>query len=481
MNTLLLFSFCQEDNHPLLAIPEPNQAPFLSQTTTVQPRFITTAQNVPPFFGAKTTQTLTESYSQSISSKNDANPTYMIPTTYNKIKFTKTEQAVLPGFGLKITPSSTENNDQNTLLKHTTYSTPSTVFTTLRFTKTGQPVHPAFGIKTTATSSENNYHSVPTTSLTTPSTTIPEQFVPSVSEIQKSLTIVNEAWAVTVDQATTMTSSSESVYSSVASVSASDDAITSSSIGTLIKVSTQDIETATTSAPIDEELFGMNEYSENPTATTAPSSFPLLSEVPMQTPRVPFPTTTASGGIEFNGESSPSTTHLCNSLLCMHESPVSLPSSNSVLSESASTPDWLVPYTVTTPRPSARSFMSYPDKSSFSSVSYWEQESVSSGGDDGNEGDSFSGSASGAFPCSSTPTLQTLPESADSEENFFKTVSTVAVTQSVPYHIDTSSYITSSFSGIVGNLGDDSSLVCPTMNQKVNGSCLLLVPSHLIF
>ncbi|XP_062848461.1 receptor-type tyrosine-protein phosphatase zeta isoform X2 [Trichomycterus rosablanca] len=439
----------KEDYQPFMVMPDSNQAPLPVQTTTSHPGFTTTEQNIPPFFGAKTTPTLTENDSQGISSKNDANPSTMTPTTLNTVRFTKTEQPVLPAFGVKTTPTSAENNYQGIVSKHTTYSTPTTTFTALRFTKTEQPVLPAFGITTTPTSTEKDDQSITETSFSTPTKT--EQSVPPVFDIQN-----NNDWGVTVEQTaqtTTITPSTESVFSSVAPVIASEDGgITSSSADSIIKMSAHDIETASTSAPNGEEVSGVYEYSENPIAVTALISSPLLSEVPVQTPRVPFPTTTASSGIEFNGESSPSATPLCDSLPCLHESPLSLPSSSSVLSESASTPDWVVPYTVTTP--SARYFMSYPDQSSFSSVSYWDLESVSSGSDDGNDGDTFSGSASGAFPCSSTPPLQPIPDSTDSEKDSFKTVSTVtpSVQHSVSYHSDTSPYFTSSFSATVSDI-----------------------------
>ncbi|XP_062848494.1 receptor-type tyrosine-protein phosphatase zeta isoform X6 [Trichomycterus rosablanca] len=293
----------KEDYQPFMVMPDSNQAPLPVQTTTSHPGFTTTEQNIPPFFGAKTTPTLTENDSQGISSKNDANPSTMTPTTLNTVRFTKTEQPVLPAFGVKTTPTSAENNYQGIVSKHTTYSTPTTTFTALRFTKTEQPVLPAFGITTTPTSTEKDDQSITETSFSTPTKT--EQSVPPVFDIQN-----NNDWGVTVEQTaqtTTITPSTESVFSSVAPVIASEDGgITSSSADSIIKMSAHDIETASTSAPNGEEVSGVYEYSENPIAVTALISSPLLSEVPVQTPRVPFPTTTASSGIEFNDASNTS-------------------------------------------------------------------------------------------------------------------------------------------------------------------------------
>ncbi|XP_035379386.1 receptor-type tyrosine-protein phosphatase zeta isoform X1 [Electrophorus electricus] len=233
-------------------------------------------------------------------------------------------------------------------------------------------------------------------------------------------------------------------------------------------------------------------------SSEAQTSSSLLPEDPQPTtPSVPFPTITAfSAAIlqttepVFKGESSSSAPCVSDSPFCLHASPVFLPPSSTVLSESASTPAWNVPYTATV----LVSDETWP-VNSFSSVSHGDVSSGCGDVDDGDDGDVMSGSASGAPPCSSTLRLQTLPDLAlstwsDLELHPFysKPLSTASppsplpsMRSSVPFFGDHSlvtatPYFTSSLSGIVEDTSllvewADSSVVALTVSQDNNAPC----------
>lgn len=368
--------------------PDSNQAPYPMQTTTTHPRFTTTETHVPLLLGEKTTPVSTEN--QGISINPTSQPTTMTPTTVlTTVSFTKTKQLVPPHFDIKTTTTPTENYYQGIPVEETTHFTPLNTF---KFTTVEQPVPPVFDIKTTPTTTENYYQDI-------------------LEKLPAQPTTMTTVTNFITDLLT-----SESDYSSIApSVVSEDNDLSDISKGRRVKISPPDVEATSTSQEGDfTDSYG---YEESPvTATDSATSF-LPTEIQVQTksPTEPLPMTTiASGAVlspDFNGENSPTETSVCDFQPCLHAIPVSV-SSSSMLSESASTPDWDIPYTT----PSVPHFLSYPAMSSSpsSSVSYWDVETVSSG-DDGDDGDMLSGSASGATLHKSTILLQTLPDLTDSE------------------------------------------------------------------
>ncbi|XP_017340543.1 receptor-type tyrosine-protein phosphatase zeta isoform X4 [Ictalurus punctatus] len=459
------FEFDEEEDYlstPLWVQPNSKQASYPVQTTTTHPRFTTTERHVPPLFGKKTTPVSTENHYQGVSVKHTSQPTTMTSSTpLTTVSFTKTKQPFLPVFDSKTTPRSTENHSQGIPVRHTTHYTP---INTLTFTTAEQPVPPVFDIKTTpATTEHQDYlekHPAQPTTMT-----------PTTNLITDLLT-------------------SESDYSSIApSVVSQDNDLSDSSVGLRVKIGPHDAEATSTSMAEEGEFTVTHGYEENPITATDPASSFLPTGVQVQTttPTVPLPmTATASGDVlspEFNGENSPIATLVCDSQLCLHAIPVSTPSS-SVLSESASTPDWDILYTT----PSVPHLFSYSTLSSSpsSSVSYWDVETVPSG-DDGDDGDMLSGSASGATLCNSTLPLQTLPDSTDSEisvrfnleqdiSHISKILSTVSpsLQPSGDFSSDYSSFFTSSLSDSVE--WADFSVVALTVGQGGDAPC---ISSHI--
>lgn len=388
-----LFSLSQEDylSTPLWVQPDSNQAPYPVQTTTTHPRLTTTEHHAPPIFDEKTTPVSTENLNQGISFKHTSQPTTMTPTTaLTAVRFTKAKQPVPPVLDFKTTTTSSENRYQDIPVKETTHFTPTDV---LKFTTAEQPVPPGFDFKTATTTTENHYQDIEKHPAQ------PTTMTPVTNFITDLLT-------------------SESNYSTIAPSMVSEDYdLGDISKGRKVKISPQDTEATSTSVAKEGNFTDSYGYGESPITATDPASsfFPTEIQLQTTTPTVPLPmTTTASGGIlspEFNGERSPTVTPVCDSQLCLHAIPVSTHSS-SVLSESASTPDWDIPYTT----PSVSHLLSYPSLSSSpsSSMSFWDVEIVSSG-DDGDDGDMLSGSASGGTLYNSTLPLQTLSDLTDSE------------------------------------------------------------------
>lgn len=460
------FSLSQEDflSTPLWVQPDSNQAPHPVQTTTTHPRFTTTERHVPPLFGEKTTPMSTEN-DQGISVKHTSKPTTMTPTTApTTVSFTKTKQPIPPVFDIKTTTASTENYNQTVPVKETTHYTPTDAF---KFATAEQP-NSSDDI-TTQTTTDNIYQDIEKHPAQ------PTTMTPVTNFITDLLT-------------------SELDYSSIApSVVSEDNDLSDMSKGRGVKISPHDTEATSTSVTEEGDFTESYGYGESPfTATDAASSF-LPTEVQEQTatPTVPLPmTTTASSGIlspEFNGESSPTATPVCDSQLCLHAIPVFVPSS-SVLSESASTTDWDIPYTT----PSVPHLLSYPALSSSpsSSVSFWDVETVSSG-DDGDDGDMLSGSASGATLCNTTLPLQTLPDLTVSEHSVWfnseqdvshisKILSTLSpsLQPSGAFSSDYSSSFTSSLSDSVVKQADFS--VVPLTVGETGSSSLYLMPSSSI-
>ncbi|XP_060770742.1 receptor-type tyrosine-protein phosphatase zeta isoform X2 [Neoarius graeffei] len=457
------FGFDEEEdylNTPLWAQPDSNQAPYPVQTTTIRPRFTTTERHVPPLFGKKPTPVSTENEYQGISIKHTSQPTTMTPTTaLTTGSFTKTKQPVPPVFDIKTTTTSTESYYQGIPIKQTTNYTPINAF---KFTTAEQLVPPVSNIKTTPTTTENQdilekHPAQPTTM--TPTTNFITDLLPF-----------------------------ETHYSNIApSVVSEDNDLSDSSEDRRVKISPQDAEATSTSVVEEGDLTDSRGYGESPITATDPASSFLPTEVQVQTttPTEPLPTTTSAfGGVlspEFNGENFPTATPVCDSQLCLHAIPVSVPSS-SVLSESASTSDWDIPYTT----PSVPHFLSYPALSSSpsSSVSYWDVETVSSG-DDGDDGD-MSGSASGASLRNSTLPFQTLPDLTDSKLSLWfkqdishisKILSTVSpsLQPSDAFSSDYSSFFTSSLSDS-GVEWADFSVVPLTVSQTIDAPC---ISSHI--
>ncbi|XP_058264084.1 receptor-type tyrosine-protein phosphatase zeta isoform X2 [Hemibagrus wyckioides] len=456
------FAFDEKEDYPstpLWVQPDSNQAPYPVQTTTISPRSTTTESHVHPLFGEKTTPVPTENRYQGVSVKHTSQPTTMTPTT--AFTTVQTKQPVPPAIDIKTTPTPTESHYQGIPVEQTTHYTPVNKFT---FTTVQHPVPSVFDSKTTsATNLENLSQDIPAKHPAQPTTMTPTNVL-----------------------------ASESDYSSIApSVVSEDNDLIDSSVGRRVKISPHDAETTATSVAGVEEFTDSHGSGESPISATDPASSFLPTEVQVQTtsPTVPLPTTmtTASGGVlspEFNGENSPTATPVCDSQLCLHAIPMSIPSS-SMLSESSSSPDWNLPYTT----PSVPYFFSYPVLSSSpsSSVSYWDVETVSSG-DDGDDGDILSGSASGATPSNSTFPFQTLTDSADSElsvslsseqdiskiSKIFSTVSP-SLQPSVTLSSDYSSFFTSSLSDSVVEWADFS--VKPvTVVQSHDASC---ISSHI--
>ncbi|KAB5565719.1 hypothetical protein PHYPO_G00244780 [Pangasianodon hypophthalmus] len=442
---------------PLWVQPDSNQAPYPVQTTTTRPSFTTTEHHVPPLFGENTTQILTENRYQGVSVKHTSQPATMTPTTaLTTVSFTKTKQPVPPVFDIKTTPTSTENHYQDIPVKQTTHYTPINTF---KFTTAEQAVPPVFDIKTTPAPTENRDQDIIEKPPAQPTT-----MTPATNFITDLLT-------------------SESDYSSVApSVVSEDSDLSDSSVGRRVKISPHDAEATSTSVAEEGEFTDSHGYGESSiTATDPASSFlPTVVQVQTTTPTVPLlTTTTSSSGVlspEFNGEDSLTATPVCDSQLCLHAIPVSIPAS-SVLSESVSTPDWDIPYTT----PSVPHFLSSPALSSSpsSSVSYWDVETVSSG-DDGDDGDMLSGSASGFTLRNSTLPLQTLPNLTDSELSVWfnsEIPSTVSpsLQPSGAFSSDYSSFFTSSLSDSVLEW-TDFSVVPLTIGQSGDAPC---ISSHI--
>ncbi|KAK3558420.1 hypothetical protein QTP86_018016 [Hemibagrus guttatus] len=456
------FAFDEEEDYPstpLWVQPDSSQAPYPVQTTTTHPRSTTTERHVPPLFGEKTTPVPTENHYQGVSVKHTSQPTTMTPTT--AFTTVKTKQPVPPAIDIKTTPTPTENHYQGIPVEHTTHYTPVKTFT---FTTVKHPVPSVFDSKTKATT-EN---------------------------LSQDILAKHPAQTTTMTPTNVLTS--ESDYSSIAPSVVSEDNLIDSSVGRRVKISPHDAETTATSVAGVEEFTDSHGSGESPISATDPASSFLPTEIQVQTtsPTVPLPTTmtTASGGVlspEFNGENSPTATPVCDSQLCLHAIPMSIPSS-SMLSESASSPDWDISYTT----PSVPYFLSYPVLSSSpsSSVSYWDVETVSSGddGDDGDDGDMLSGSASGATLSNSTFPFPTFADSADSElsvsfnseqdiSQISKILSSVSpsLQPSGTLSSDYSSFFTSSLTDLVVEWADFS--VKPvTVGQSHDASC---ISSHI--
>ncbi|XP_046715488.1 receptor-type tyrosine-protein phosphatase zeta isoform X2 [Silurus meridionalis] len=470
-----------EDDYPstpLWVQPDSNQAPYPVQTTTSSPRFTATERHVSPSFGPKTTPKSSENYYQDVSVT--SKPTPLQPTTLlTTVSTTKTKQPVPPVFDVKTTPKSTEYPYQGIPDKQTTIYSPISTFKST----TEQPVPPVFDIKTTAASTENHYQDI-------------------LEKQPAQLTTMSPAANLTTELLV-----SESDYSSIAP-SVVSEVLTDSSVAHRVKISPHDAAATSTSVAEEGKFTDSIGYGEITISSTDPaSSFPQTEvQVQSTTPTVPLPTTTtASGGVlspEFNGENSPTTTPVCDSQLCLHAIPVSIPSS-SLLSESVSTPAWDIMYATQ----SVPHSLSYPALSSSpsSSVSYWNVDSVFSG-DDGDDGDMLSGSASGATLYNSTIPLQTLPNSTDSElsvwfnkeqnishiSKIFSTVSP-SLQSSGALSSDYSSYFTSSllhnlvefsdFSVVplnVGQSSDDVSRISPHVSSSAKSLFLYLMPSSSI-
>ncbi|XP_066524280.1 receptor-type tyrosine-protein phosphatase zeta isoform X2 [Hoplias malabaricus] len=321
------------------------------------------------------------------------------------------------------------------LVRHDLNQAPYTVRTTTtwpRLTTTNTPVPPVFGVTTTTTTST-------VTSLTN---------TPQSSHMSTSSTFMTDLLGSESDYSDSTTPTylliSESLYHSSTSPSMTSEEVDSSDSFEDSTVPTVTTASISTSAPDEVEVTGLDGYGKSTVTVTTvspltenptPSTLSLIpGEISLQptTPSVPFLTTTAINAIllqttqpVFKGESSPCALSVSDSL---HDSPVSLPSSSALLYESASIPDWDVPYTTVTPVASDGSqfvtpLPSYPTHSSSSSVSRWAVETVSSsacGGDDddddgdGDDGDVLSGSISSAL-CSGSDTvpLQTLSDLVD--------------------------------------------------------------------
>ncbi|XP_027029209.2 receptor-type tyrosine-protein phosphatase zeta isoform X1 [Tachysurus fulvidraco] len=473
------FEFDEEVDYPstpLWVQPDSNQAPYPVQTTTTLPRSTTTERHVTPLFGEKTTQVSTENHYQGVSVKYTSQPTTMTPTT--AFTSVKTKQPVPPVIDINTTPTSTENHYQGIPVKPTTHDTP---INTLKFTTVEQPVPSVFDIKTTPETTENLYQDILVKHSAQPTT-----MIPTTNFITDVLT-------------------SESDYSSIApSVVSEDNELNDSSVGRGVKISPHDADTTSTSVAGMEEFTDSYGSRESPISVTDPASSFLPTEVQVQTTShtVPLPTTmtTASGVLspEFNGENSPTATPVCDSQLCLHAIPMSIPSS-SMLSESASSPDWDTLYTT----PSVPYFPSYLILSSSpsSSVSYWDVETVS-GGDDGDDGDMLSGSASGATPTNSTLPLQTFTDSTDSglsvwfnsEQDISQILSTVSpsLQPSSTLSTDYSSFFTSSLSDSVLEWADfsvdplnvdqshDASWISSHISSSLSPLSSYLIPSSSI-
>lgn len=435
------------------------------QTTTTHPRFTTTERHVPPLFGEKTTPISTENHYQSSSVKHTSQPTTVTPTTaLTTVSFTKTEQPVPPVFDIKTIATSTQNHYQGIPVKQATHYTPINTF---KFTTTEHPVPPVLDIQTTPTTTESHYqdilekHSAQSTTMT-----------PVTNFITDLLTSESDSSSI------------------VPSVVSEDNDLSDSSEGRRVKISPHDKEVTSTLVAEEVYLTDSYGYGESPITATDPASSFLPTEVQVQTttPTVLLPTTTtASGGVpspEFNGENSPIATSVCDSQLCLHDILVSVPSS-SMLSESASIPDWGIPYT-TSSVPHLLSYSALPSSPS-RPVSYWDVETVSSG-DDGDDGDMLSGSASGATLCNSTLPLQTLPDLTDSElavwfsseqdiSYMSKILSTVSpsLQPSGAFSSDYSSFFTSSLSDSVMDW-TDFSVVPHTFGQTGDAPC---ISSHI--
>lgn len=365
--------------------PDSNQAPYPVQITTTHPRFTTTERHVPPLFGEKTTRVSKENDNQGSSVKHTSQPTAVTPTTaLITVRFTKTKQPVPPAFNIETTTTSIEKHYQGIPVKQTT------PINTSKFTTAEQPA-PVFDIKRTPTTTENKYQDILEKHPAQPTTMTP------------------------VTKLITDLPTSESDYSNLApsAVSVVND-LSDSSEGGKVKISLDDATVTSTSVAAEGDFTDSYGDRGSPISATDPASSFFHREVQEQTttPTVLLSTTTAaSGGVlspEFNGENFPTATPVCDSQLCLHDIPVSVPSS-SMLSESVSAPDWDIPY----PTPSVSHFLSHPalPSSPFSFVTYWDVETVSSGDD----GDVLSGSASGPTLCNSTVPLQTLPDLTDSE------------------------------------------------------------------
>lgn len=441
--------------------PDSNQAPYPVQTTTIRPRFTTTERHVPPLFGKKTTSMSTENQYQGISVKHTSQPTTMTPTTaLTTVSFTKTKQPVPPVFDIKTTTTSTESHYQDFPIKQTTHYTPINAF---KFTTAEQPVPPVSNVKTTPTTTENHYKDILEKHPAQPNT-----MTPATNFITDLLTF-------------------ETHYSSIApSVVSEDNDLSDSSEGHRIKISPHDTEAKSTSVAEEGDFSDSRGYGESPITATDPASSFLPTEVQVQTttPTEPLPTTTnAFGGVlspEFNGENFPTATPVCDFQLCLHAILVSVPSSF-MLSESASTPDWDIPYTT----PSVPHFLSYPALSSSpsSSVSSWDVETVSSD-DDGDDGD-MSGSASGAILCNSTLSLQTLPDLTDSELSvwFKQNISHISkILRTVSPSLQPSGAFSSDYSFFTSSLSDsvvewaDFSVIPFTVSQPRDAPC---ISSHI--
>lgn len=365
--------------------PDSNQAPYPVQTTTTHPRSTTTEHQAPPIFDEKTTSVSTEDQYQGIS-LHTSQPTTMTPTTaLTTVRFTKTKQPLPPVLDIKTTTTSSENHYQDIPVKDTTYYTPTDV---LKFTTAKQPVPPVFNINTTTTTNENHYQVIEKHPAQ------PTTISPVTNFITNLLT-------------------SKSNYSSIAPNVSEDYALSEISKSRKVKISPHDTEVTSTSVAEEGDFTDLYGNRDSPIAATDPASSFLPTEIQLQTTTstVTLPMTTkASSGIlspEFNGENDPPVTPVCESQLCLHAIPVSIRSS-SMLSESASFTDSDLPYTT----PSVPHLFSYPSLSSSpsSSVSYSDVEIVSSG-DDGDDGDILSGSASGF----SILPLQKLSDLTDSE------------------------------------------------------------------
>ncbi|XP_053338449.1 receptor-type tyrosine-protein phosphatase zeta isoform X1 [Clarias gariepinus] len=478
------FEIDEEEDYlstPLWVKPDLNQAPHPVQTTTSHPRFTSTEGHVPLLSDEKMTN---ENDYQGIFVKHTSQPTTITPTTLasvlTSVSFSKPKQFVSPVIDTKTTPASTENLHQGITVKQTTQYTPLNTF---KFTTPGQPVPPVFDIKTTPTTDDYHYQD------------ILEKHPPQSTPMTPEANFITDLLT------------SETDYSSIApTVVSEDNNVSDSSEGHRIEISPLDSETTSTSVVKEENVTDSHGYGESSiTAADTVSSFvPTEAQVQTATPTVPLSTiTTASGSVlspDFNGENSPTETSVCESQHCLHAIPVSLPYS-SMLSASESTPDWDILYSTL----SVTHFLSYPalSRSPSSSVSYWDTETVSSG-DDGDDGDMLSGSASGATLCNSTLPLQAVPDLTDSEVSLLnlkqdishtsESLSTVSpsLQPSGVFSSDLSSFFTSSVSDSVMEWEDlsvkphsvgqtgDGPWISSHISSSMYSSSLYLMPSSSI-
>ncbi|TSM52345.1 Receptor-type tyrosine-protein phosphatase zeta [Bagarius yarrelli] len=446
------FEFDGEEDYPstpLWVQPDTNQALYPMQTTTTYPTSTTTEHDIPTLFGEKTTSVSTENHNHA------SQPTTMTPTTM--LSTVKTKQTLSAVIDFKTTPTSPDNHHQVVTV------TPITNYTfvnTLKFTTAEQQSPSAFDIKTTPATTENIY--------------IRQKHPAQPSTLSPGIDFTTDVLL------SNFSSMAPSVVSEVNDLS-------DSLVGREVKISPHDAEITSTTVEEDSVLTDSLGSGESTISATDPTSFFHSTEVRVQTATatasVLTTRDTASDGIlppEFNGEKSPTETPVCDSQLCLHAFPVPIPSTF-MLSKSASSLDWDNLYTTV---PSVPHFLSYPALPFSSSVSYWDVETVSSGGGDGDDGDMLSGSASGATPSNSTLLFQTLPDPTDSElpvlfnsnqniSQLSNTLSTASpsLQPSSALSSDYSSFFTSSLSGSVVEWAD-LSVVPLTVSQSNNAPCI---------